>query len=188
MQITPTEIPDVKIILPRRNGDQRGFFSEVYNRRDWIAAGLDVDFVQDNHSLSRQKGTLRGLHFQIPPHPQGKLVRVARGAILDVAVDIRKGSHTYGRWVSVELSVENWRQLWVPAGFAHGFCTLEPDTEVLYKVSGFYDPDHERGLAWDDPQIGIAWPSGVRTDLLTGKDRQWPTLRELPDYFTFNLT
>ena len=186
MQITPTNISAVRMITPQRHGDQRGFFSEVYNQRDWRAAGLDFDFVQDNHARSGQMGTIRGLHFQIPPFAQDKLIRVVRGAVLDVAVDIRRGSKTYGSYVAVELSAENWCQLLVPAGFAHGYCTLQDDTEVIYKVSKLYSRDHEKGLAWNDPDLSIPWPDEARPDLLAEKDRSWPGLSDLPDYFTFD--
>src|SRR6201996_3141249 len=147
MQVEETAIPAVKIVTPKKHGDARGFFSEVYNRSDWEKAGLGLTFVQDNHSFSATVGTLRGLHFQTPPFAQDKLVRCPRGRILDVAVDIRRSSPTFGRHVAVELSAENWRQLLVPVGFAHGFCTLEPDTEGLYKVTGYYAPAHDHGLA-----------------------------------------
>src|SRR5919107_1765563 len=143
LQVEKTAIPAVKIITPRRFGDARGFFSEVYSRRAFEEAGLALDFVQDNHSLSGPRGTIRGLHFQSQPFAQDKLVRVVRGRILDVAVDLRRSSATFGQHVAVELSAENWRQLLVPVGFAHGFCTLTPDTEVLYKVTAYYAPTHD---------------------------------------------
>ena len=181
----PLEIPDVKRVTPKIFRDDRGFFSEVYNREPYRAGGVDQDFVQDNHSLSRQAGVVRGLHFQIAPRAQGKLVRVVRGAILDVAVDIRHGSPTFGRHVTAILSAENWQQLWVPVGFAHGFCTLEPDTEVIYKVTDTYAPDCDRGLMWNDPALAIAWPVAADAAILSDKDRKHPTLAELPAYFTF---
>ena len=152
MQVEDTDIPAVKIVTPKKFGDDRGFFSEVYNRSMWVNLGLNLEFVQDNHSFSAAVGILRGLHFQTPPHAQDKLVRVARGRILDVAVDIRRSAPTFGRYVAVELSAENCRQLLVPIGFAHGFVTLEPDTEVLYKTTANYSPAHDRGVAWDDPE------------------------------------
>lgn len=181
--IEPTAIEAVKIIAPRRFGDMRGFFSEVWSRRAFREAGLDLDFVQDNHSLSASRGTLRGLHFQSAPFAQDKLVRVPRGRILDVAVDLRQSSPTYGQHVAVELSAENWLQLLVPAGFAHGFCTLEPDTEVVYKVTADYAPANDHGLAFDDPDLGIAWPFPADAVTLSDKDRRHPRLADLPAYF-----
>lgn len=168
MKVERCAISDVLLIEPVRHGDARGFFSEVWSRRTLAAHGLDVDFVQDNHAFSAQKGVLRGLHFQRPPTAQGKLVRVARGAILDVAVDIRQGSPTYGQHVAVELSAANWRQLWVPRGFAHGYVTLEPDTEVLYKTDAYYDRTTDGGIAWDDPALGIDWSAGEQDSPLAG--------------------
>jgi dTDP-4-dehydrorhamnose 3,5-epimerase len=183
VQVETTAIPAVRIVTPKRHGDSRGFFSEVYNKSAFDAAGLDFVFVQDNHSLSGAVGTLRGLHFQVPPFAQAKLIRVARGRILDVAVDIRRASPTFGRHVAVELSAENWRQLIVPAGFAHGFVTLEPHSEVLYKTSALYSPDHDRGIAWDDPDIGIAWPLPPEGATLSDKDRRWPRLKDAGELF-----
>ena len=162
MLVQPLEIPDVKLITPQRFYDERGFFSETYNRQRLAEFGIEADFVQDNHSFSSAKGVVRGLHFQVSPHAQGKLVRVTRGAIFDVALDIRRGSPTYGRHVSTVLSAENWAQLWIPVGFAHGFCTLEPNTEVLYKTTAYYAPECSRGIKWDDPALGIAWPVDPR--------------------------
>lgn len=176
MQVEDTAIPEVKVIRPVRHGDARGFFSEVWNRRDMAAAGLDLDFVQDNHVLNGQAGTLRGLHLQGPPTPQGKLVRCFRGAIFDVAVDVRRGSATFGRHVGVELSAENWAQLWVPEGFAHGYCTLTDGAEVIYKVTGYYDPSAELGIRFDDPAIGIDWPVDAGAALISEKDTKWPDL------------
>lgn len=181
LKVERLDIPDVLLVEPARFGDARGFFSEVWSRRTLAQHGLDVDFVQDNHSLSRDVGVLRGLHFQTPPAAQGKLVRVVRGAILDVAVDIRQGSPTYGRHVAAMLSAENWKQLWVPRGFAHGFCTLEPDTEVIYKVDAGYDRAADAGIRWDDPALGIAWP--VRDPILSDKDRAAPRLAEIAPPF-----
>jgi len=154
-----------------------------YNRSDWEKAGLEFTFVQDNHSYSAAAGTLRGLHFQTPPFAQDKLVRCARGAILDVAVDIRRSSPTFGRHVAVELSAENWRQLLVPIGFAHAFFTLEPDVEVLYKATALYSAPHDRGIAWDDPAIAIAWPAVAGGPVLSDKDRRLPRLKDVPDLF-----
>jgi len=183
MQVEETAIPAVKIIIAKKHGDARGFFSEVYNRSDWEKAGLEFTFVQDNHSYSAAAGTLRGLHFQTPPFAQDKLVRCARGAILDVAVDIRRSSPTFGRHVAVELSAENWRQLLVPIGFAHAFFTLEPDVEVLYKATALYSAPHDRGIAWDDPAIAIAWPAVAGGPVLSDKDRRLPRLKDAPDLF-----
>jgi dTDP-4-dehydrorhamnose 3,5-epimerase len=183
MQVEATAIPEVKIVTPKKFGDARGFFSEVYSRKAWSEAGLDYDFVQDNHSYSAEVGVIRGLHFQLEPFAQAKLVRVARGRILDVAVDLRAGSPTYGRHVAVELSAANWRQLLVPVGFAHGFCTLVPDTEVLYKVTQIYSPAHDRGLAFDDPALGIDWGIDAARAVLSDKDRRHPRLAELGPQF-----
>jgi dTDP-4-dehydrorhamnose 3,5-epimerase len=183
MLVEETPLAGVRIVAPQKHGDQRGFFSETYNRQALAAAGVDLEFVQDNHSLSAQSGTLRGLHFQTPPFAQDKLVRVVRGAVLDVAVDLRTASATYGRHVAVTLSAENWRQLLVPIGFAHGFCTLEPDTEVVYKVTNYYSAEHDRGLAWDDPALGIVWPVAAERAVLSEKDRKHPMLRDLPAIF-----
>lgn len=183
MLVEATEIPEVKIVTPKMHGDARGFFSEVYKEADWRAAGLAFTFVQDNHSFSAQAGVLRGLHFQSAAAAQAKLVRVARGRIFDVAVDIRRSSPTYGRHVAVELSRENWRQLLIPEGFAHGFVALEPDCEVLYKTTAPYSAAHDCGLAWDDPDLGIAWPIPAGGPILSDKDRKWPRLRDLPQTF-----
>ncbi len=183
LSVEATAIPAVKIVTPKRFGDHRGFFSEVYKQSDFKAAGIDVVFVQDNHSLSTQVGTLRGLHFQSPPFAQNKLVRVARGRILDIAVDLRGSSPSFGQHVAVELSAENWRQLLVPIGFAHGFVTLEADTEVLYKVTAPYHPVHDRGLAFDDPALCIDWRVPLGDLVLSDKDRQHPCLADLPRYF-----
>lgn len=183
LSVETTAIPDVKIVTPKKFGDHRGFFSEVYNRKAFAEAGIALDFVQDNQSLSAQVGTLRGLHFQSPPFAQDKLVRVTHGKILDVAVDIRKSSPTFGQHVAVELSAENWRQLLVPIGFAHAFVTLEPDTEVIYKVTNCYSAANDLGLAWDDPDLGIAWPVPPEGVTLSDKDRKHPRLRDLPEIF-----
>jgi dTDP-4-dehydrorhamnose 3,5-epimerase len=183
LNVEPTAIPAVKIVSPKRFGDDRGFFSEVYHRKNFAEAGLEMEFVQDNHSLSARAGTVRGLHFQSPPFAQDKLIRVVRGRILDVAVDLRRSSPTFGRHVAVELSAENWRQLLVPVGFAHGFCTLEPDCEVLYKVSSYYSAANDLGLAWDDPALGIAWPVTPEAAIVSDKDRRQPKLADLPATF-----
>jgi len=183
LNVEPTAIPAVKIITPKKHGDHRGFFSEVYKQSDMAAAGIDLAFVQDNHSLSAQLGTLRGLHFQSAPFAQDKLVRVTKGRILDVALDIRASSPTFGQHVAVELSAENWRQILVPIGFAHGFVTLEPDTEVLYKVTAPYGPANDHGLAFDDPALGIDWRLPYGELVLSDKDRKHPRLADLPRYF-----
>ena len=185
MLVEPLAIPDVKRLVPRVLRDERGVFAETYSRRAFVEAGLDVTFVQDNQSVSRAKGVVRGLHFQKPPHAQGKLVRVTRGAIFDVAVDIRHGSPSYGSHVATVLSAENWAQLWVPAGFAHGFCTLEPDTEVIYKVTDYYAPRCDAGIAWDDPALAIAWPVGAGEAVLSDRDRKFPKLADLGPVFSF---
>lgn len=177
------ELSGLKLVTPKKFGDERGFFSETHNEKTWASAGLNFDFVQDNHSLSRDVGTVRGLHFQTGPFAQDKLVRVVNGRILDVAVDLRRSSPTFGRHVVVELSKENWRQLFIPIGFAHGFVTLEPDTEVIYKVTNFYSPQHDCGVAWDDPDIGVDWPVAAENAVLSEKDRKWPRLRDLAEVF-----
>lgn len=181
MKVEPLRLPGLLLVEPARHGDARGFFSEVWSRRALAAHGITADFVQDNHSLSREVGVVRGLHFQRPPSAQGKLVRVVRGAILDVVVDLREGSPTYGQSEVIELSAANWRQLWVPRGFAHGFATLEPDTEVLYKVDAYYDRDADAGILWNDPALGIDWP--VDDPILSEKDRGAPRLAEIDPPF-----
>lgn len=183
MEVTPLAIPDVKLVTPRRYGDNRGFFSEVYTRASFTAAGIHADFVQDNHSLSTERGVVRGLHYQIPPASQAKLVRVVRGAILDVAVDIRRGSPTFGKHVAEILSAENWRQMFIPSGFAHGFATLEPETEVLYKVTTVYAPTLERGIRWNDPALGIDWGVDEATVVLSERDQKHPLLADQRDLF-----
>ena len=179
-------IPEVKLLLPKKFDDHRGFFSETYSSRTFGDAGVNVAVVQDNHSLSFEKGTVRGLHFQIPPFAQAKLIRVTRGAIFDVAVDIRQGSPTYGQHVSATISAEAWNQIFVPTGFAHGFVTLEPNTEVLYKVSDFYSTEHDRGLRWNDPALAIPWPIAYADAILSDKDRAQPLLADLRAYFTYD--
>ena len=187
MEVQSLEIPDIKLITPARHQDDRGFFSEVYNAAELRrSAGIDAAFVQDNHSLSRPAGVIRGLHFQSPPVAQGKLVRVASGAIWDVAVDMRHGSETFGQHVAAELSAENWCQLWIPEGFAHGFCTLTPDTEVIYKVTAPYSREHDLGIAYSDPALGIAWPVDAGAAILSEKDQRQPLLADLPVYFSAN--
>ena len=188
IEVRSLPLSDVKVITPPIFRDERGFLSETYSRRALSEVGIDADFVQDNHSLSRSRGVLRGLHFQTQPFAQGKLVRVLRGAIFDVAVDIRHGSATYGQHAACVLSAENRSQMWVPAGFAHGFCTLEPDTEVLYKVTAFYAPQCDKGIAFDDPDIGIAWPVAAGEVLLSDMDRRHPRLRDLPTECAYTST
>jgi dTDP-4-dehydrorhamnose 3,5-epimerase len=183
MIVEETTIPAVKVVTPKKHGDDRGFFSETYKKSVFVEAGIDLDFVQDNHSFSAQVGTLRGLHFQSHPFAQDKLVRVTRGRILDVAVDIRRSSPTFGQHVAVELSADNWKQLLVPVGFAHGFVTLEPDTEVLYKVTAFYSPQNDLGIIFDDPALSIDWRLPHGDLVLSDKDRRHPRLADLPAYF-----
>lgn len=183
MKVTPTAIPDVLLIEPKVFGDSRGFFFESFNQKSFNeATGLNVNFVQDNHSRSA-KGVLRGLHYQVE-QPQGKLVRVVRGAVFDVAVDLFKGSPTFGQWVGVELSEDNHRQLWVPAGFAHGFIVLSESADFLYKTTDYYAPQHERCIAWNDPEVGIHWPTDVQP-LLSAKDQAGKRLSEA-ETFSFS--
>lgn len=176
MKITNTELDGVKIIEPKVFGDNRGFFMESYTEVGFREFGINDKFIQDNHSLSVEPGVLRGLHYQLNPKSQTKLVRVVTGAIFDVAVDIRKNSPTFGKWVGVILSEHNKRQLLIPRGFAHGFCTLTPNTNVIYKVDEYYSPEHDRGISWNDPLIGISWP--VSTPILSEKDAKHPNLNE----------
>ena len=183
MKIESLAIADIKLITPKKFGDARGFFSETWNESMLRDAGIDAHFVQDNHAFSSAKDTLRGLHFQVPPKAQDKLIRVTRGAIFDVAVDIRKGSPTFGKHVSAVLSAENWAQLWVPQGFAHGYCTLEPDTEVIYKVTDYYSPADDRGIRFDDPALAIKWPVTSATALLSDKDKVQPLLTDARQLF-----
>jgi dTDP-4-dehydrorhamnose 3,5-epimerase len=173
-------------ITPKRFQDARGWFSETWQRDRYAAAGIDVDFVQDNHSYSRPAGTLRGIHFQAPPYAQAKLVRCLRGRIWDVAVDLRQGSPTYGQSVAAELTAERGEQLFVPAGFGHGFLTLEPDTEVAYKVDAFYDPASDGGIAWDDPDLAIAWPLPGAAPELSDKDARLPHLKDFVSPFAYD--
>jgi dTDP-4-dehydrorhamnose 3,5-epimerase len=187
LRVDKLEIPDVMLITPSKHGDERGFFSEVFRRDILAEQGVVADFVQDNHVLSAAAGVLRGLHFQIAPSEQGKLVRCSRGAILDVAVDVRRGSPTFGKHVSAEISAENWRQIWVPVGFAHGYVTLKPDSEVIYKTSNYYDPAAERAIAWDDPSLGIDWRF-VRSGLtISPKDQRNPRLDDADIAFTYQV-
>jgi len=174
----------ILLITPHRFSDQRGFLAETYSRKKYTEMGIDVEFVQDNHSLSYDVETLRGLHFQMPPHAQGKLVRCGRGAFFDVAVDIRRGSPTYGQWVGYELSAKNGHQLYVPIGFAHGFVALVPGSEIVYKCSDYYAPETEGALRWDDPDIGIEWPL-KGTPILSEKDAIAPLLKDFESPFIF---
>lgn len=186
MQITDTALPGVKLIQPARHGDARGYFSEVYRAEALADAGVDVQFVQENQSLSAPVGVVRGLHFQFAPMAQAKLVRVVAGAILDVAVDIRRGSPHYGRHVAVAITAAEGNQLFVPEGFAHGFCTLEPNSVVIYKVNRYWSPEHERGLLWNDPALGIDWRLGGAEPTLSEKDKHYPALTDLPHYFDYS--
>jgi len=181
MHVIETDLAGVRIIEPAIHADSRGFFMESYNVREFARHGLDDTYVQDNHSLSTQS-TLRGLHYQLSPG-QAKLVRVVVGEVYDVAVDIRRGSPSFGRWIGVWLSAENKRQLYIPTGFAHGFCVTSERAEFLYKVTGYYDPALERGIAWDDPDIGITWP--VADPLLSPRDREHPRLRDAENTWTY---
>lgn len=183
LEVERTALDGVLIVTPRRFSDPRGFFSEVYNRKRFQDAGIAADFLQDNQSLSGPVGTVRGLHFQRPPFAQAKLVRVLKGAIIDVAVDLRAASPTFGQHVAVELSARSWRQLFVPAGFAHGFCTLEPDTEVHYKVDAYYSAEHDGGILWNDPALGINWPVAADAAALSDKDRALPLIKDIRNVF-----
>jgi len=189
MHLQRLALPDVFLVTPRRIGDARGFFVETFSRRRLAeAAGMDesaFDFVQDNHSFSAAKGTLRGLHYQSPPHAQGKLVQVLAGRIFDVAVDFRRGSPTYGRWAGAELSADNGIQIWVPPGFLHGFLTLEPDVHVMYKVTAYYDGPSDGGVRWSDPDIGIDWPQVTDEPVVSAKDAGAPLLRDVVSPFRY---
>ncbi len=183
MRVISLDIPDVKLISPKKFGDHRGFFSEVFNQSALKEAGIDHQWVQDNHSLSAAAGVVRALHYQLPPMAQAKLVRVVRGRILDVAVDVRRASSTFGKHVAYELSAANWQQMYVPMGFAHGFVTLEPNTEVVYKVSNYYSPPHERGILWNDPGLAIRWTISPENATLSERDTKHPTLANTKDLF-----
>jgi len=183
VRITGTELPGVLLLEPARHGDSRGFFSESWNRRTLAEHGITLDFVQDNHSLSAAANTLRGLHFQAPPHAQAKLVRCGRGALFDVAVDIRRGSPTFGHWTGRELSFENGLQLLIPAGFLHGFITRQPETEIVYKCSDYYAPGCDRAVRWDDPELGIDW-NLLAPPILSERDAAAPRLRDIESPFT----
>ncbi|KQM18281.1 dTDP-4-dehydrorhamnose 3,5-epimerase [Novosphingobium sp. Leaf2] len=176
----------LKLFVPKRMGDERGYFAEVFRADLFAQACGEHTFVQDNESLSAKAGTVRGLHFQSEPYAQGKLVRCTAGALFDVAVDIRRGSPTYGQWAAETLTPANGKQLWVPPGFAHGFCSLEPDTVIAYKVTGYYSAACDKGLAWDDADIGIVWPDVADPETLSAKDRVQPRLADLPEYFVWS--
>ena len=186
MQIHSFDISDIKLLIPRHIGDDRGYFAETFRNDIFAAHCGEHTFVQDNESLSAKAGTVRGLHFQTPPHEQGKLVRCTAGGLFDVAIDIRAGSPTYGKWVGEVLTPENGRQLWIPPGFAHGFCSLEPNTVICYKVTDYYSAECDKGLAWNDPMIRVTWPDIADPETLSVKDRAQPLLSELPDYFNWS--
>jgi dTDP-4-dehydrorhamnose 3,5-epimerase len=183
LDVEALAIPDVKIIRTKKFEDRRGFFSETYNDKAYAEAGIDLDFVQDNHSLSRASGTIRGLHYQGHPFAQDKLIRVVSGRIFDVAVDIRRASRTFGKWVGAEISADKWNQVLIPVGFAHGFCTLEPDTEVIYKVTNYYSQQHDFGIRWNDPDLKVGWPVPEHQAHLSEKDRQLPFFQNVVHWF-----
>ncbi len=185
MHVERTGLPGLLVLTPARFGDARGFFSETWNRARLAEHGIDTDFVQDNHSFSARPGTVRGLHFQAPPHAQAKLVRCGRGALFDVAVDIRRGSPSFGLWYGTELSFDNGRQLMIPAGFAHGFATREPDTEIVYKCSDYYAPETEGSLRFDDPDLGIDWGLGTLDPILSEKDASAGTFSDFESPFVY---
>ena len=185
MRIEQTKLPGVLVLTPKRFGDDRGFFCESWSAARMADAGLHFDFVQDNHSLSEAAGTARGLHFQAPPHAQAKLVRCGRGRLFDVAVDIRKGSPSYGQWTGVELSYENGKQLLVPRGFLHGFATLEPNTEIIYKCDDYYAPESDGAVRFDDPEIGIDWGIDPVSAILSDKDKAAPLLKDFDSPFVY---
>jgi len=181
MEFIKTTLKDVYLIKPQVFGDNRGFFLEFYSKKKFKEAGINTEFVQDNHSKSEKKGTLRGMHFQLNPHAQAKLLRVVKGSIYDVVVDLRKDSETFGKWEGFELTAENFQILFVPRGFAHGFMTLEDDTEVLYKADNFYQPEAEGGIAWNDPDLKINWP--IENPILSERDQKWPNFKDLKKIF-----
>lgn len=183
MEIQPLDISGILLIQPRKFGDARGYFSETYNKAALAEAGFNREFVQDNHTLSTQRGVVRGLHFQAPPYAQDKLIRVLRGRIFDIAVDLRRSSPSYGRHIAIELSADNWQQLLIPAGFAHGFATLEANTEVAYKVTNFYAPAHDFGMRWNDPALGIDWPVTPAEAITSDKDRALPLFGDMQSPF-----
>ncbi len=186
MEVEATAIPGVLLFKPRFLHDARGYFVETYNARAANAAGLKTEFVQDNQARSRKRGTVRALHFQVPPKVQAKLVRVLCGSIYDVAVDLRAGSPSYGRWVALTLTAQGGEQIFVPRGFAHGYCTLEDDTEVAYKVDDYYAPECEQGLIWDDPTLGIGWPVSPADAVLSDKDRRLPRFADFTSPFRYD--
>ena len=183
MKVEALRIPDVKLVTPVRFNDPRGFFSETWQQTRFAEAGIPGPFIQDNHAVSNGVGVLRGLHCQIGANAQGKLVRCVRGAIFDVAIDVRHGSSTYGQWVGAEISAENWTQIWVPVGFLHAYCTLTAETDVIYKVTGPWDRSAERGVIWNDPDIAIEWPLSPDKVILSDKDKLLPRLRDVPALF-----
>ena len=183
MEFRSFDIDGPMEIRPRKIEDERGYFSEIFRLGAFVDHAGPVEFVQDNQSLSVRTGTIRGIHFQSPPAAQGKLVRCLTGMLVDVAVDLRNGSPTYGKWVSVVLTPEENNQLWVPVGFGHAFCTLEPNSIISYRVTSYYSPENDKGVAWDDPEIGIDWPDVADPATLSAKDRQQPSLSQLPAYF-----
>jgi len=185
MEVHSYDISGPQLIIPRHIGDERGYFAELFRADTFAQYCGDQIFVQENESLSARMGTVRGLHFQTAPYAQSKLVRCTAGALFDVAVDIRQGSPTFGKWAGETLTPSNGKQLWIPTGFAHGFCTLAPDTVLTYKVTSYYSQEHDKGLAWDDPAIGIAWPELADRETLSAKDRIQPKLAELPAYFDY---
>ena len=184
MEVTDLSIEGVRLFTPSRTSDNRGYFAEIFRLDVFEKHCGEFTFVQDNESRSIRAGTIRGLHFQCGPRAQGKLVRCTAGAIFDVAVDLRQGSSTFGCWVAETLTPENGKQLWIPPGFAHGFCSLEPNTIIGYKVTDYYSADCDKGLRWDDPAVGIIWPTAADPETLSPKDRQQPLLADLPRYFT----
>ena len=184
MKAERLDIPDVILVTPPKFGDSRGFFSETFNAHRFAEAGITLPFLQDNQSLSARRGTIRGLHCQLEPHAQGKLVRVTKGAVWDVAVDARVGSPTYGKWVGAELSAENWAQLWVPPGFLHGFVTLADDTEFVYKCTDVYDKPSERAVMWNDPDLAIAWPIPEHEAVLSDKDKLASSFKDSRGWFS----
>lgn len=183
MQIVDTEIKDVKILYPKKHEDNRGFFSETYNYKNLENFGIDTNFVQDNHSLSLEKGVIRGLHYQTEPFSQDKLVRAVNGSIFDVAVDLRKNSKTFGQHVSATITSKDWNQILVPKGFAHGFCVLEDNTEIIYKVSNYYAPECDKGILWNDPDLNIDWPITLNSVILSEKDKNQPFFSKIESFF-----